>query len=107
MKAAEVCSKAASLVTGARAATHGPMKDNHDKIALIWGAYLRARRDPDAPLMSSDVTHMMCLLKIARTQTGTINADDYVDLAGYAGLSAEITAVEAAEENASLAQMNL
>lgn len=31
----------------------------------------------------------MCVLKLARASAGAPNTDDYVDLAGYAGLASE------------------
>ena len=33
---------------------------------------------------------MMALLKVARTQTGAFNLDDFVDAAGYCALAAEM-----------------
>ena len=32
----------------------------------------------------------MVLLKVARTKTGSLNRDDFVDMVGYAGLAGEI-----------------
>ena len=37
-----------------------------------------------------DVATMMVLLKIARTQAGSHNVDDYVDACGYAAIAGEI-----------------
>lgn len=90
MNAKETLETAASLVGGDRARTHGDKTDNHRRIALLWQGYLDARRNPSAPLTPLDAAHMMALLKIARTQTGSDNPDDYIDLAGYAGVAAEI-----------------
>jgi len=84
MNASEVCAKAADLVGGNRAATHGDKVQNHRNIAALWSAYM------GVAFTAHDVALMMALLKIARTKTGTFNADDYVDLAGYAGCAAEI-----------------
>jgi hypothetical protein len=39
-----------------------------------------------------DVAIMMALLKIARTQTGVYNRDDYVDAAGYIALAHRLAA---------------
>jgi hypothetical protein len=39
-----------------------------------------------------DVAIMMALLKLARTQTGTYNRDDYVDAAGYVALAHRLAA---------------
>ena len=90
MNAKETLETATGLVGGDRARTHGDKTENHRKIALLWQAYLEARREPAAPLGPLDVAHMMALLKLARTQAGSDNPDDYVDLAGYAGVAAEI-----------------
>lgn len=89
-KAAEFLRVAAELVGFDRETSHGPKKRNHDNIAALWQAYLDVRFDRDAPLTSHDVALMMALLKIARTQLGNFNPDDYVDIAGYAGCAAEI-----------------
>ena len=92
MKAHEICTNAANLVGGDRQKTHGDMVKNHDNIARLWEAYLNIRPDWDAPLTALDVAHMMGLLKIARTQAGTFNLDDYIDMAGYASVAGEIAA---------------
>lgn len=100
MQAVEICSKAAELVGGDRAKTHGDKKFNHDAIARLWNAYLankwKASRG-SIEVSAADVALMMALLKIARTQSGGTHHDDnYVDLAGYAGVAGEIAAVERA-----------
>lgn len=105
MQAVEICAKAAELVGGDRAKTHGDKKFNHEAIARLWNAYLvnagviiygndlGASQD----LTATDVALMMALLKIARTQSGGTHHDDnYLDLAGYAGVAGEIAAVERA-----------
>lgn len=86
--AAELVTRAAGLVGGDRAATHGPKLENHQNIADLWNAYLG--RQLNAPIKASQVALMMALLKIARTKCGAMNLDDYVDLAGYAGCAGEI-----------------
>lgn len=81
---------AAELVQGDRANTHGDKRKNHQNIATAWNAYLAIRRDPASPLNEVDVAHMMALLKLARTQLGAHNPDDYVDLVGYAAIAGEL-----------------
>ena len=81
---------AAGLVSGDRAAQHGDKLENHRDIAALWNAYLGWRLPEGATLTPQDVALMMALLKIARTKAGGHNADDYVDLAGYAGVAGEI-----------------
>ncbi len=91
MKAHEICHVAQHLLSGARSETHGPKRRNHENIAALWNSYLGIRRDPAAPLTPQDVTHMMALLKIARTQLGCGNIDDHVDGAAYFAIAGELT----------------
>ena len=91
MRAEEICQRAAGLVGGDRANTHGDKHENHQNIASLWNAYLGWRLD-GTMLTPKDVALMMALLKIARTKSGRHNPDDYVDLAGYAGCAGEIAA---------------
>ena len=83
--AAGILNHAAQIVSGDRAAQHGPKERNHQNIADHWNAYLGARLD--RPLTALDVALMMVELKIARTKAGAgiANRDNYVDMAGYAG----------------------
>lgn len=88
-----VLREAADLVGGDRAQMHGDKDENHGKIARLWNAYLAIRQArPKDPLSALDVAHMMVLLKVARTQHGSFNEDDWRDMAGYAGVAAEIAA---------------
>lgn len=93
MNAQQVCSKAAELVGGDRAKTHGDKQTNFQNTADLWSAWLWRRgllKSGDG-LSAQDVAAMMILLKLARTLTGSFNIDDYVDIAGYAGCAAEIS----------------
>jgi len=83
-KAGDVCGHAAELVGGDRAKQHGDKATNHQNIANLWTAYL------GTPVTADQVAIMMVLLKVARTKTGAVNRDDFVDMAGYAGVAAEI-----------------
>jgi hypothetical protein len=83
-----VLERAAALVSGDRAADHGPARKTHQNIADLWNTYL-GYKGTDIELRPSDVAMMMVLLKVARTMTGRFNPDDYVDMAGYAGLALE------------------
>jgi hypothetical protein len=94
MKAHDVASRAADLVGGDRAAQHGSKEQNFSNIASLWNGYLQIRKDPSAPLTALDIGHMMVLLKVARTQTGTVNADDWVDMAGYSACAGEVALAE-------------
>ena len=91
--AESILQRAAELVSGSRAAQHGPKERNHQNIADHWNAYLGPRLD--RPLSALDVALMMAELKIARAK-GSIqmglepNPDNFIDLAGYAGVAGEI-----------------
>jgi len=87
--AADLARKAADLVGGDRDRQHGAKDDNFSRIASLWDAYLHTRRTR-GPLTAVDVGHMMVLMKVARTQSGALNMDDYVDMAGYAACAGEI-----------------
>lgn len=83
-RAGAVCARAAALVGGDREKTHGNKTTNHQNIAALWSAYL------GVSITADQVALMMVLLKVARTKTGSLNHDDYVDMAGYAGVAGEI-----------------
>lgn len=88
--ASSILRHAAQLVAGDRAATHGPKERNHQNIADHWNAYLGDRVSPR--LTPLDVALMMVELKVARTKAGSglTLRDNYVDMAGYAGIAGEI-----------------
>jgi hypothetical protein len=90
MKAAETCRKAADLVSGARHDQHGDLRGNHQNISALWSAFIGVEISP------MDVALMMTLLKIARTQSGTHNGDDFVDGAAYMGIAGEIAGDDSA-----------
>ena len=84
MQGTEIIEQAAKLVGGERNEQYGDIVDCHQKIADLWSAYLGSDVSPQ------DVAILMALLKIARTKTGAHKLDNYVDLAGYAGVAGEI-----------------
>lgn len=86
MKAAENLCAAAELVGGDRARQHGDARTLHEYVARLWTTYL----DDQLPIDAVDVLAMMALLKLARTQHGEHNRDDWVDLLGYAALAGQI-----------------
>jgi hypothetical protein len=92
MNAVDLISRAGELVGGDRAQTHGDKHRNFANIAALWNAYLTAKNG--AAIDASDVGIMMTLLKIARTQSGTPNVDDWIDAVGYIACSGEIASVE-------------
>ncbi len=90
MKAHEICSTAADLTGGERDRTHGSKLRNFQIIADYWSTFLRCRRDRMADLRPDEAAIMMQLMKVARTQHGAFNLDDYVDGAGYSACAGEI-----------------
>jgi hypothetical protein len=89
-RAADIAAKASDLVGGDRDRQHGAKKDNFDRIATMWNAWLATRKDPAVPLDAHDVGMMMVAMKMARTQSGALNIDDYIDMAGYASCAGEV-----------------
>ena len=81
--AATILMKAADLVGGDRANTHGDFWETHDNIARLWSAYLHNLKSAD--LTAHHVCNMLELMKVGRRKNGERNQDDYVDGAGYAG----------------------
>jgi hypothetical protein len=87
MKAQVTLKIASSLMSGDRAKKHGDMFHSHDLIAKFWSAYL------GNTVNAHDVACLMTLLKIARTQCGETNPDDYVDAAGYMAIAGELVEI--------------
>lgn len=88
MDANELTRRAGDLVSGDRAAVHGDKHANFTNIAGLWNAYLAGKGGK--ALTAQDVGLMMALLKIARTQCGSANEDDFVDGIGYIACAGEI-----------------
>ena len=82
--------RAAELVSGDRAASHGPYRQNHENIAFLWNGWLKAKFRAPFDLTAEDVSQMMSLLKKARTLSGDFNPDDYYDDAAYAAISGSL-----------------
>lgn len=84
MTRAEILDTAKEYVTKDRAASHGDMEDNFCLIADLWSVYTGHE------FRTHDVAVMMALLKIARIRSKEFNADNWIDLAGYAACGGEI-----------------
>jgi hypothetical protein len=94
MKAEQIAKRAAELVSGERAQKHGDSKRNMMNIAALWNAYLKIRRDPLSDLTGVDVCHLMALLKVARTQSGELHPDDWIDSVGYLIIAGDLAEME-------------
>lgn len=84
MKREEILQKAMKAVSYDREAEYGSPKSNFEIISNLWSDYLMVDITPQ------DVPVMMALLKLARTSRGEYHADNYIDIAGYAALAAEV-----------------
>ena len=82
MTTTEILTKAEKLVSDDRAKTHGDKIVNHENIARLFSAYLTNKFQAVININAEDVAQLMTLLKIARSQAGQHNIDDYVDGAG-------------------------
>ncbi|MFC7399624.1 DUF6378 domain-containing protein [Chelatococcus sp. GCM10030263] len=81
---------ATTLVDGDRLEQHGDVHECFARIAALWTAYLKIRREPAAPLCAFDAAEMMSLMKKARKHGGAANPDDHVDDVGYAAIAGEL-----------------
>lgn len=79
-----VLDRAKALITGERAKQHGEASETHGKIAERWSSRL------GCTVTSKDVALMMIDVKLVRSQHNPTNEDNYVDIAGYAALAAEL-----------------
>lgn len=83
--ASDILMEAASLVSIDRHEKHGEASENLGNIGALWSFYL------GTPISAKQVAMMMVLLKVARTKTGAPTSDNYVDMAGYAGLAGALS----------------
>ena len=90
MNSSEILKKTEKLVSTDRADKHGDKVENHENIARLWTGYMQNKFKLNLTILPEDVANLMSLLKIARTQAGNFNLDDYVDACGYLAISGEI-----------------
>lgn len=69
---------------------YGAPEDSFFTIAQFWSTYLVGEGKLNHILSKEDVALMMVLLKVARTNGHKHHVDNYVDMAGYAALAAEL-----------------
>lgn len=69
---------------------YGAPEDSFFTIAQFWSTYLVGEGKLNHILSKDDVAIMMVLLKVARTNGHKYHVDNYVDMAGYAALAAEL-----------------
>ena len=90
MNTTEILQKTEKLVNGDRDKTHGNKIINHENIARLWSSYLQNKTQLNIVLSPEDVAQLMTLLKIARSQAGEHNIDDYIDGCGYQAIAGHI-----------------
>lgn len=91
-EAADILNRAADLVGGDRSIAHGEAVESLQAIGELWGHLLSLMGKPlPEPLEARDVAILMAGLKIVRAYKGDESSDDnYVDMAGYAGLAGAV-----------------
>ena len=90
MNTTEILEKTKKLVSESRHDKHGDKVINHENIARLWTGYLQNKFKIALVILPEDVACLMTLLKLARTQAGKFNLDDYIDACGYAAIAGEI-----------------
>ena len=105
MNTTEILEQTKKLVSNDRAEKHGDKIKNHENIARLWTGYIQNKTKLTITIKPEDVANLMALLKIARTQEGTHNIDDYVDACGYSAIAGEI-AEKRTELSSTLGEIN-
>jgi len=90
MNTTKILEQTKKLVSTDREDKHGDKVQNHENIARLWSGFIQNKTKLNIQLLPEDVANMMALLKIARTQAGQHNIDDYVDACGYSAIAGEI-----------------
>lgn len=80
----EVLTTAKSLISGERAAAYGDARENFTKVGKMWEQVL------GVPVTPEQVTLCMALLKVSRAAVQPDRLDNWIDIAGYSALGAEI-----------------
>lgn len=97
---AEILRTAEELINGDRAQTYGDPEVSFGRIADIFNAmgYRHHVQIPDAPLGTTranrldavDAVLILLGMKLSRTIGGRTQMDNWIDMAGYSGLGAEL-----------------
>lgn len=92
MNRSDILHEANRIITQDRQDTHGLPENNFRKIAALWSSYL------DYELHALDVGAMMIMLKLVRFQNNPDHLDNSIDMAGYAAILGELTALDNSDE---------
>ena len=106
MNTTEILEKTKKLVSESRHDKHGDKVINHENISRLWTSYLQNKFKLNLVLLPEDVACLMTLLKLARTQAGKFNLDDYIDACGYIAISGEIANKRQSIKSSSLGVSN-
>ena len=90
MNSMQILDKTKKLLSEDREKKHGNKIINHLNISRLWSSYLQNKFKLNLVILPEDAANLMALLKIARTQAGEYNEDDYIDSCGYAAIAGEI-----------------
>lgn len=81
--------EADDIINGERQDTYGNPEDSFALIAEYWNTYFSEGHLDLQKLTALDVSHMMILFKLARCTGQAPKRDNYIDLQGYAAISAD------------------
>lgn len=92
-----ILEEAQRVVFGPRQGVYGHPRDDFQRTADLWWAYLLGRKliENEAVLRPEDVSAMMILLKLARLMETPDHRDSIVDIAGYAETMARVRGIDA------------
>ncbi len=103
-KRAEILNIASDIINGDRAQTYGPPEESFTRIAEIWNAqgyrhHTQVLGEPLGVTQANrldavDAALILIGMKLSRTGGARTHEDNWVDLAGYAGLGAELALKE-------------
>lgn len=82
---------AEKCICGDRQNQYGAPRQNFEKIASLWSAYL------DIKITAGDVGVLLTLMKVARIHASS-KEDNYVDAIGYLALAGEVDDREVPQE---------
>lgn len=91
----QILEQAKTLISTDRADQYGDARDTHYRIGLMWEALLGEPECTCCPpvITPADVALMMICVKIVRAKRNPSYADSWIDIAGYAALGAEMSAL--------------
>ena len=91
MDSTKILEQTKKLVSKDREEKHGDKVINHENISRLWTGYIQNKTKLNIIILPEDVANLMTLLKIARTQLGKFNPDDFIDMCGYSAIAGEIS----------------